>query len=131
MSARGEHTGNLLKEGERPERLRQHRTGDLPTLSNARDEQHRRWRLEGGEVSGEIQAIHLRQKDVRYDKCEWPLQAAREGKGLLPIFRREDRVALIGQRLRQAAAEYGVVLDKKPYVLTGWLRAHLAVLHSP
>jgi hypothetical protein len=124
MSASGEHTGNLLKEGERPERLGQHRTRDLSTLSNTRDEQHRRWSLEGGEVGGEIQAVHLRQKDVRYDKGERPLQAVREGEGLLPIFRCEDRVALIGQRLRQDAAEYGVVLDKQDYVLTGLLRTH-------
>jgi hypothetical protein len=118
MFPSGEHAGNLLKECEGPKRLSQHRTRDPPTLANSRDKQHRRWRLEGGKVGGEIQTIHLGQQDIRHDKCELPSQAAREGKGLLPVFSCEDSVALIGQRLRQDAAEYGVVLDNQHHILT-------------
>ncbi len=94
MRTDGKHAGNLLDKNQGPEWLRQYRTRHVPTLENSRDEQYGRRSSESGKAGREFQAIHTGEQNVRHDQCELAVQAAGDGKGLLPVFSREDREAL-------------------------------------
>ena len=76
-------------------------------------------------MSSQLQAIHLGEQDVRHNQCHLVFQAAGDGKGLLPVLRREDVQPLIHQRLCQDTAKDCVILDKQHRLVMRMLDTHL------